>query len=87
MTMSVGPGFQLAFKHENCNHNVLDLKIKGCLSAMEGLAKSRRLRTLYQTAYLLLARKISPMTNGLLTDLGLSISRKLFFENFIDECV
>ena len=26
------------------------------------------------------------MTNGLLTDLGLSIPPKLFFENFIDEC-
>ena len=27
------------------------------------------------------------MANGLYTDLGLSIPPKLFFENFIDECI
>ena len=34
-----------------------------------------------------LGPQISPMTNGLLTGLGLSIPPKFFLENFMDKCV
>ena len=85
--MSLGPGFQLAFKHKKYYHSNLGLKIK--LSQCRiGPDKSGRFRTLYQTAYLLLDHKLALcMANGLLTELGLSMPPKFFFENFIDECI
>ena len=89
MTMSVGPNYQLAFKHENCYHNLLGLKIKVCLSAMAigGPGKVQKTQNAISNCIFALGPYISPMTNGLLTDLDLSIPPKLFFENLIDECV
>ena len=73
--------YQLAFKHENCHHSHLGLKIKLSAEVTDKVQKTQN--AISNCLFALL----SPMTKGLLTDLGLSIPPKFFFENFIDNCV
>ena len=56
------------------------------MSAIEAWQRPEDSERYIKLFYLLLAHKLA-ITNGLLTDLGLSVLPKLFFENFIDECV
>ena len=77
---------QLAFKHEIFNTVIWASKLS-CLSPVEGLAKVQKAQNAVSNCLFAFGLQISPMTNVLLTDLGLSIPPKFFFESFIDKCI
>ena len=69
-------------QHKECQHSHVSLRIE-LPECPKGLAKSRRLRTLCQTAYLLSAHILALwLMFSLHADLGLSIPL-----SFIDKCI
>ena len=78
--------YQLAFKHKNRLHSYLGLKIKMSECPI-GPGKAQKTQNAISNCLFAVGPKINPMTNVLLTDLGLSIPPKFFFESFRDKCV
>ena len=71
---------QLTFKH---SHLGLNTELSECRG---GSGKVQKTQNAVSNCLFARGQQISPMTNGLITDLGLNISPKFFFENFIDKC-
>ena len=79
--------YQLVFKHEkNHQHSYLGLIIN-MSECPKGPGKVQKTQNAISNCLFVLGLYINPMTNVLLTDLGLSIPLKFFFESFINECV
>ena len=77
---------QLVFKHENCEHSYLGLKIKLSKCPI-GPGKVQKTQSTVSNCLFALSPSTNPVTNVLRTDLGLSIPPKFFFESFIDKYV
>ena len=79
MTMSLGPGICVNIKSAN---TVIWAKELSCLSALYWPGQVQKTQNAMSNCLFALGPYISPITNVLLTDLGLS-----FPLSFIDKCI
>ena len=87
MTMSLGPGICINWlSNMKIANSYLGLKLKMSECPI-GPDKVQKTQNAISNCLFVLVPYINPMTNVLLTDLGLSIPPKFFSENFIDKCV
>ena len=85
MTMYLGPGICINWLS---NMKIVTQGVKIKLSECPiGPGDVQKTQNAISNCLFALGPQINPVTNVLLTDLGLSIPPKLFFDSFINKCV